>query len=532
MTNTAELRDDLGNAYYSTIDESMTTTETATSPAESVHGGDGPSAEDMAGLVAMAPAESTEAEDAPKGSKPGATLPPWAASESNAAVTAAHPEGDEAFFGEKGGIRSVSLANAILQRVPLATDPGARLYSYNRGVWSLDGERTVRAHTIDLLGDRYRPTHASLAESVITARKPRISDDLITTRYINVANGLLDWKTGELHPHTPDVISINQLPVSWHPDATCPRITEWLRTIMQADCLELVEEVLGAAIYPELPWQKAVMLYGPGGNGKGTFLRLVESLTGRENVANTGPQSLDEKRFAAAELHGKLVNIAGDVDPKAFKVTEMFKMVTGGDSITAEFKYGQPFRFVNRSLMLCSFNAFPRTADTSDGFFRRWVVLPFLYKIMNRDSSVEDAMHTTEELQGLLAMAVRGLQRLMRRGEFQEPASVREITAEFKRKADPVRSWLHDRTIGEEGHWLSRNLLYEDYQRWCTENGLNFPLAAAEFYSRLEAAGPEQLGTNVRRAKRKGARGFADLRFRKPDEQRSLEDDDEEEMPD
>lgn len=511
-------RDELGNEYYELIGPDTLST-TATIEATNGH-----REAAVTGMQTEAPKEEVKAA---RTAERTSTLPDWADADDNTPVQASrHAE----IFFDRGNVLGVDLANAVLERVPLATDPGGRLYSYSRGVWRLDGERTIRAHVIDLLGNAYRPSHSTLVESIITARKPRISEEMITTRYINVANGLLDWRTGELHPHTPDVISVNQIPVEWDPDADCPHIRSWLKTIMKEDCLELIEEILGAAIYPDLPWQTAVMLYGSGGNGKGTFLRLVQALVGKENTASLSPQSLDQHRFAAAELYGKLANIAGDVDPKTFRETEMFKRATGGDMLPAEQKYGQPFEFRNRALMLCSFNAFPRTADTSEGFFRRWVVLPFLYKITSEDPDVEGRMHTEDELRGLLVMAVQGLRRLMKRGAFEEPASVRRITNEFKRKADPVRSWLHDNTIGEEGHWISRTLLYEDYKSWCSENGMNFPLTAAEFYARLEASGAEQLGTNVRKAKRGGERGFAGLRFRRPNEQRCGDDDDIEEI--
>src|SRR5690606_13619339 len=211
-------RDELGNEYYELIGPDTLST-TATIEATNGH----PVAEPapVAHETADAPKEGVkEARPAERTS----TLPDWADADDNTPVQASR--GGEIFF-DRRNVLGVDLANAVLGRVPLATDPGGRLYSYSRGVWRLDGERTIRAHVIDLLGNAYRPSHSTLVESIITARKPRISEEMITTRYINVANGLLDWRTGELHPHTPDVISVNQIPVEWDPDADCPHIRSW-----------------------------------------------------------------------------------------------------------------------------------------------------------------------------------------------------------------------------------------------------------------------------------------------------------------
>lgn len=45
--------------------------------------------------------------------------------------------------------------------------------------------------------------------------------------------------------------------------------------------------------------------------------------------------------------------------------------------MTAEAKYGAPFAFTCRALIVAAFNALPRSADTSEGFFSRWLVVPF-----------------------------------------------------------------------------------------------------------------------------------------------------------
>ena len=44
-----------------------------------------------------------------------------------------------------------------------------------------------------------------------------------------------------------------------------------------ADCRELIEELLGYALYPANPYRKAVLLLGPGSNGKSTLLGLFLS---------------------------------------------------------------------------------------------------------------------------------------------------------------------------------------------------------------------------------------------------------------
>lgn len=35
-------------------------------------------------------------------------------------------------------------------------------------------------------------------------------------QYLDLPNGLLDWRTGEVRPHDPDVPSMIRLPIEWN----------------------------------------------------------------------------------------------------------------------------------------------------------------------------------------------------------------------------------------------------------------------------------------------------------------------------
>ncbi len=139
-----------------------------------------------------------------------------------------------------------------------------------------------------------------------------------------------------------------QLRAHWNPAATCPTVDAWISEVAPDDAVELMWQVVGAAIYADLPVHRAIMLFGPGRDGKGTLLRLIKALVGAEHCSAVPLQTLGDNRFAAAELYGKAVNLAGDLDARALLRTDMFKTLTGGDTVHAERRYGQPFTFVNR----------------------------------------------------------------------------------------------------------------------------------------------------------------------------------------
>lgn len=447
---------------------------------------------------------------AQQGTGDGATALTGAGDGAEASAAATTPE-PAAFFDKLDGLRAAMLTRLVHAAGPLTADHTGGLYRYDDGVWLPDGERVIRERVIRLLGDMYRMAHAATVVDIVRNLPPRFEALGEDTHYLNLPGGLLDWRTEQLYGHSSEVPSTVRIPVDWQPDATCPAIDAWMGQVFPGDAIGFVEEVIGYCLLNDNPLHKAVLLFGRGRNGKGTFLRLLRALIGHRNVSAVTPQSLDDNRFRAAELYGKLANLVGDVDPRIFKATETFKQITGGDAVTAERKYGQPFTFTCRALMVAAFNALPRSADTSEGFFSRWLVVPFTgyFPAGDADTSLDDKLCDAAELRGLLVLAVRGLRRLMARGCFQPPASVEKETATFRRVADPVRSFLDEYVTTLTDPWVARTHVYATYQNWSAKNG-HYVMAAAAFYERMEAAGTDH-ATHTIHAERKhpGVRGFA-----------------------
>ena len=193
-----------------------------------------------------------------------------------------------------------------------------------------------------------------------------------------------------------------------------PRTDQFLAEVFPADAVAIAKEVLGYALYAGNPYRKAVLLLGSGGNGKSKYLAIVSALLGAANVASVPVQVFGENRFASAELFGKLANVAGDLDARAIKRSDVFKMITGGDPIMAERKNCHPFSFVSFALPLFSANEPPISSDQTQAWFDRWLILPMERRIEGTslcDPFLEAKLTTSDELAGALVLAVDGLRR-------------------------------------------------------------------------------------------------------------------------
>ncbi len=387
-----------------------------------------------------------------------------------------------------------TLAEALMNEGTLAWGVDDSTWTFRAGGWVRDEDEIMRRVGY-ALGNDYRPERFRAVRDLVKTqiRIRCLGGEEPDGEYINLRNGMLHWRTGVLKPHDPSYLSTVQLPHEYNPEATCPDFDNWLTQVIPADTLEMIWEVIGYLVMAGNPLQVAVLLHGDGGNGKGTFLRVMQRVLGRRNVSSVTLDNIVSGKFEAVEMHGKIANIAGDLDPTYLKRTATFKEMTGGDTMQVQRKNQRPFEMTCWAVPVFSANEFWRSSDTSEGYFRRWVALPFPVKVRELDVAFNEA-DILGEAEGIIAKAVPALQRLMARGRFEPSHSSNELMADFRTQSDSARTWL------AEDHWLDfhdprqvevkypKPDLYRRYRDWCTENG-HVVMSSAKWWNSLELLG-------------------------------------------
>jgi putative DNA primase/helicase len=237
------------------------------------------------------------------------------------------------------------------------------------------------------------------------------------------------------------------------------------------------------------------MLFGPGSNGKGVFIKLVEAFVGMENASHASLQDLDKDRYASADLYCKMVNTFADLKADKLTSTSMFKTLVSGDSIRAQKKYGQPFSFRNRAKLIFSTNKIPDSDDKSYAYYRRWVILPFekVFEGESKDTKLINKLATPGELSGLLNLALIALKQLHKDGGFKD-VSVEKIRKEYEENSNTVKAFLDDKCAVDltapEYYTLTTNV-YNEYLLACKEKSEK-PLEMNVFGKELAKQGIEK----------------------------------------
>ena len=257
----------------------------------------------------------------------------------------------------------------------------------------------------------------------------------------------------------------------------CPKSLEAFKAWVD-DKWVLLFEVTGYTLYPRYMFNKAVLLTGAGSNGKSTFLNLLLSTLGRNNVSAVSLKRIvDGDKFASIELYHKLANISSELFQFRVTNTDLFKKLTGEDYIEGQKKFKDPIYFVNYAKLINATNELPVVKDQTYGFWRRWIVIEFPHQFEN-DPGYFERTFTDEEIEGVTTVSLLAFARVLQRKKFDFEDSGADIKEKWERASDSVYAFVKDLIESGRAEYDPKNgdlftpakELYQAYADWCEEN--------------------------------------------------------------
>jgi P4 family phage/plasmid primase-like protien len=280
-----------------------------------------------------------------------------------------------------------------------------------------------------------------------------------------------------LIPHAPSQRTMHSMPFEFLPSGRAPRWVQFLEEVFslsseedRADKIALLQEQAGAALLGMATrYSTCLVLTGEGSNGKSVYLQVIKALFPAGSTASIAPQ-LWENRFYLAELAGVRLNAVAELPDRDILDSEAFKAMVSGDATMVARKNQRPFNLVPIAAHLLACNALPGTKDQSNGFWRRFAVVPFdrTFADAERDSTLADTLIRTE-LPGIAAWAIEGAARLERQGKYTTPDSSTAAKDEWQMDSDQVRQFIAECTT--PGGQTNPTKLYEAFAQWAKRTG-------------------------------------------------------------
>ena len=313
--------------------------------------------------------------------------------------------------------------------------------------------------------------------------------------FIAFKNGIYDITDDNFLPFSPDYVITNMIPWDWNPNAYFELTDEIMNNISCHDeaVRMLLEEMVGSCFYRSnaLAGGRAFILTGTGANGKSTFLDMVKTLLGRQNLSVLDLKKLND-RFSTVMMFGKIANIGDDISDEFVVDTAEFKKIVTGQSIDAEHK-GQPkFNFDPFCKLIFSANSIPRIGKGRDSgaILRRLAIVPFNARFTPDSPDykpfIGDELKCQESMEYMIQIGLQGLKRVLESRQYTTNEAMQEELIEYEESNNPIIGFFREAENDEikiEDEVTS--VVYRRYNEWCLSNSLQ-PLSNGEFSKQVK----------------------------------------------
>ncbi|HFG0079827.1 TPA: primase-helicase zinc-binding domain-containing protein [Escherichia coli] len=329
----------------------------------------------------------------------------------------------------------------------LAVDANGQLLSrYENGIWKNIPAATFSRNVADLFQRLRAPFSSGKIASVVETLKLIIpQQDTPARRLIGFRNGVLDTQSGLFSPHSKSHWLRTLCDVDFTPpvegetlETHAPNFWRWLDRA--AGKSPQKRDVILAALFMVLAnrydWQLFLEVTGPGGSGKSILAEIATLLAGEDNATSADIDTLEDPRKRASLIGFSLIRLPDQ--EKWSGDGAGLKAITGGDAVSVDPKYQNPYSTHIPAVILAVNNNPMRFTDRSGGVSRRWVIIHFPEQIApeERDPQLRDKIARE------LAVIVRQLMQ-----KFSDPMTARALlqsqqnsdeALSIKRDADPT----------------------------------------------------------------------------------------------
>jgi putative DNA primase/helicase len=338
---------------------------------------------------------------------------------------------------------------------------------------------------------------------------------------LNVENGTINLRTGKKRRHDPRDLITKLSPVELDPKATAPRWARFLREVTKGDpeLQAFLQRAVGYTLTGDTSEECLFFPFGPGKNGKTTFIETVRRLLGEDDgYAQQIPFTVllsDERGNNAHDAHrarmyrARLVTAMEATKGRAFNAA-IINQLTSNDRQVARRLYEMPFEFTPTHKLWVAANHKPPVREQTEGFWRRMRLVPFTFTVprARRDKRLDRKLRA--ELPGILNWAIAGCLAWQRHG-LPEPQRVARATTAYRQENDPLREFIEQECRLGDGHWTATQALYERFKLW-------WPSAHGDRTSPPSAytlTGWLRERRDVRAKKRRGERGWDNVALRR-----------------
>ena len=318
---------------------------------------------------------------------------------------------------------------------------------------------------------------------------------------LNVANGTLDLRIGQLRRHSCDDLISNITEVAFDRNADCELWDAflWRVTDKNEDLYSYLRRFVGYLLAGDVSDQSLHFLHGIGNNGKTVFCETIMRLLG-EYAVTVSPDLIMLRRYSGipndvARLRGVRAAIMNETTQGARFDEAKLKDLTGGDTLTARFLHQEFFDFRPTHRLIIRGNHKPTICGTDEGISRRLRLVPFTVSIPPEEQDRDLQRKLEAELPGILNWALQGCREWQSEG-LKPPTIITEAVRQYREASDGLGRFIAECCVERKLAQVKSSVLFTSYQEFCAAAGERW-VSRNDFPDEMQRKGFEWKRTNT-----------------------------------
>ena len=286
-------------------------------------------------------------------------------------------------------------------------------------------------------------------------------------KYIQFKDKVFNIKDHKIHKVENRFFFTN--PIPWEIAATdeTPVMDKLFKEWVGKDYVQTLYEIIAYCCLRDYPIQVLFCFLGHGRNGKSQFQKVLSKFLGLDNMCSTELDQLSNSRFESFKLFKKLACSMGETNFGVLNNTSLLKKLTGGDLISYEKKNKDPFDEYNYAKIIINSNSLPSSEDTSEGYYRRWVIIEF----PNQFKEGKDIFRTIPDSEycALARKVCKILPKLLENGEFTNQGSIEERKQKYIEASNPLTLFLDTYCQRDGEGYVRYGVLYKAFVQFLSK---------------------------------------------------------------
>lgn len=305
----------------------------------------------------------------------------------------------------------------------------------------------------------------------------------------NVANGVVDLRTGELTPARPDMMLMRRSPVAYDPEAHSPTWEAFLDRMMpDFEMQAYLQRILGYSLTGSVKEQAFFIHHGDGANGKSVCTDAIGAIVGDYGhvvAASTLLSSAQEEHpTGVAMMQGKRWLPATETAAGKRLDEEKIKNLTGDALVTARYMRQDFFQFEPTGKLHLITNHLPFLSDAKS-IWRRIHLIRWGVSLPESEWDTRLGQKLAEEYPGILTWLVAGAKAWHNLGRLNPPAPALADKEAYRGDSDIFGDFLRERTMPAPGSTCTVEQMYRAYTSWCFDQGIRKPFSQQSFVATM-----------------------------------------------